>query len=175
MKKPVYFIVFALLGIAIAYQVYAYYDSDSKVASSSKAPLPELMVTSYDSLSLDVQKLAEGKYLVMFLVRSDCGFCKQQIAQVNQYIDEFENTEVVFISFEDFDKIRQIKAKHLPEDRDYIRLASGKKEDFAPILNEDLVYPYMLWYDENNKELGQYRGVFPVTKILEVVEARKAS
>lgn len=160
--KPLIVIV---LGLAIAYQLYVYFKPESV-----KQEVPAISLALVDGKNVSLPELAKEKHLVAFIVRSDCDFCKKQMESFRKNIDRFRNTEILFISFEEMPVIRKMNRRFFSVDIPYMNFAQARQEELAPFLEKELVFPYMLWYDKKGRQKAQYKGLFPVDRIIEVIE-----
>ena len=166
MKKRLQITLLAALGVAIGYQAYIFL----KPEKPGKPTIPDMPVTLLDGISTTIAKIGSNRNTVVFLMRSNCAYCKEETQQVRAHIDQFNDTEVVFVSFEDIDVIKNYKHEMLPEERPYINFVKASQKEVEPFLEYGLVFPYMLWYDENGIQKAQHRGVFPVSRIIEVIK-----
>ena len=165
LKKISPYLVILLLAVGIIYQVAIFYQGKSE---SDRPSIPKLELTLLDDQKVELTELSSGKHTVVFLIRTGCDFCKQQMKAVGDQLPNNANVDFIFVAFEDIPAIEVLKREHLPIEDEALFFAQGQKTQFEGVLEEELVFPYMLWYDEGGTKLGQYRGVFPVSRILEV-------
>ena len=166
MKKGLQIVLLAALGLGIAYQVYIY----AAPKATNKPTIPEISLRLLDESSTSVARVGDGKHTIVFLVRSNCDFCKKEIQQVRKNIDHFKDTELIFISFEDLDVIERFQREHFPDKRSFITFAMASQEEVEQFLEQDLVYPYMLWFDNEGIQKAQHMGLFPISRIIEVID-----
>ena len=166
MKKRLQIALLGLLTLAIGYQIYEFITPDHP----SRPTIPDIPLTLLDQRSTTLSEIGADKHTIVFIMRSNCDFCKKEVTEVRKHLDEFSNTEVIFLSFEETNVIRGFKQTMLPEERAFITFAKVAQKDVVPVLEEDLVFPYMLWYDKNGIQKAQHRGLFPIARILEVIQ-----
>lgn len=94
----------------------------------------------------------------------------KEISHLRDKIDLFESTELIFISFESLEVVERFKNEYLPEKSSFVTFAQGSQTEVEEILEQDLVYPYMLWYDDKGIQKAQHRGVFPISRVIEVID-----
>lgn len=166
MKNKLQVILLVILGLAISYQVYIYL-----IPKKSNRPIiPDISLTLLDNSSTTVSKIGEGKHTIVFLVRSNCDFCKKEIKEVREKLDLFVNTEILFVSFESIDVIGKFKKSYLPDQSPFITFAKAKQAEVEEFMEQDLVYPYMFWFDNQGVQKAQHMGLFPISRVIEVIE-----
>lgn len=166
MKKHLQITLLAALGIAIGYQTH----SLLKTEKPQKPTIPDIPVTMLDGTLTTISRIGSNRHTVVFLMRSNCAFCKKETQQVRAHMDQFKDTEVVFVSFEDAEVIKKYKSEMFPEERPYINFVKAPQKELEQFLEHKLVFPYMLWYDKNGLQKAQHQGVFPVSRIIEVIQ-----
>lgn len=165
MKKFWQIGILIVLGIAIVYQAYVYFEPNK----ADYTTLPEISLTLLNKNKTTISKIGADKHIILFIIRSNCDYCKRQMRDVRENLDRFDNTEIVFISFESLDVIEGLKNALFPGNYSQLTFAQATRGDVDPYLKEELVYPYMLWYDNNGGQKVQHRGVFPSGRIVEAI------
>ncbi|NMM49291.1 peroxiredoxin family protein [Marinigracilibium pacificum] len=164
MKSNLKLGIIILFGVAILYQVYIFFLTEK----INRPSIPDISLILLNNTKTSVSQIGEGKQTVVFLVNSNCDYCKREIGQVRSNLDKLVDTEIVFVLFENLNKIKEFKESFLPEERAFITFAQAKRENVDPFLENELVYPYMLWYDENGMQKVQHRGLYPISKIIDL-------
>ncbi|MCX2742260.1 hypothetical protein OO013_00205 [Mangrovivirga sp. M17] len=157
--------VLVLIGILIVYQIYIFFKPDN----NDKPSIPNISLVLLDNTITSVASLGDNKHTIVFLINSQCDYCKMEIGEVKNYMDSFVNTEVVFVLFEELEVIKDLKKSVFPEESSSITFAQAKKEEVNPFLEKELVYPYMLWYDDNGIQKVQHRGLYPIERIVDSI------
>lgn len=158
-------LVIIILGAGIIYQAYVFF----KPKNDDLPIIPEIPLTLLDNTKTTVAELGAQKSTIVFIIRSNCNFCQKEAMAIRDNIDQFTDTEIIFLSFENTDIIKRFKNKYLPEDRPYITFAQATQKEVVPFLEYGLVFPYMLWYNNDGSQKAQHRGLFPIARILEVI------
>ncbi|QCK14933.1 peroxiredoxin family protein [Mangrovivirga cuniculi] len=165
MKKIFKTAILILFGIAIIYQFYIFIKPDE----SNKPSIPDISLVLLDNKKTSVSSLGDDKHTIVFLVNTQCDYCKKEINELENYIDRFVNTEVIFILFEDLEVIKDFKNSILPQENSFITFAQASREEVKTVLEKELVYPYMLWYDNKGIQKVQHRGLYPIARIIESI------
>lgn len=166
MKKHLKTGILILIGIAILYQAYIYLKPDELSSSS----IPNIPLVLIDNTETSISYIGADKHTIIFLVSSQCDYCKKEINEVKKNIDRFVNTELVFISFEELNVISEFKNSIFPVESSFITFAQASREEVSPYLEYELVYPYMIWYDNNGLQKIQHRGLYPIERIIETID-----
>ncbi|GEM_PF-5579917 len=166
MKKHLPYLLIAALSIGIAQQLYVYLSRDS----SGKGPtIPTFDIRLLNGSISKISEIGKNKHTLVFLYKSDCQYCQQEVRSIRNLIDNFSNTELIFLSFESIQQIQTFKSEFFPEHRPFVTFARTNVEDIEPILEKELGYPYLLWYDDSGSQKNQHRGLFPIERVIEII------
>lgn len=93
-----------------------------------------------DGSTLDAHDIVKGNTIMVVYFDPDCDHCQQQAKWINEKIESFNNTTVMFVSWGELDAIAEFPATYLPK-------AVGKKNFFFA---KDDAYSIDDWFGESN-------------------------
>lgn len=68
--------------------------------------LPEFNIRKSDGSEVNVQAYIKGQSSLVIHFDSDCLGCQQEAKAISDHLDEFGDIKIVFLSVQDFDKIK---------------------------------------------------------------------
>lgn len=157
MKRFFKFIIpFVILGCLtfLFFKIKTKLNEKRKVEETT-ALLPHV---SFLSIEGDIVKLNHAvnkvKYIVFF--NSDCEHCQAEVRLLADNFEEFENSDVYFLSNEPLENIRAFKEKYLKGQYEF---HIGKID---PKVSSGVfgvhTFPYVMIYDKDNKLLKTFKG-----------------
>ncbi|NCT10868.1 MAG: redoxin domain-containing protein [Flavobacteriia bacterium] len=108
------------------------------------------------------------KSIIFVYFNSDCDYCQSEAVKIREHINDFNNIQWVFVSFENATKIENFASTYKLNNRENVLFLEDKKAVFATIFNANTI-PFIVIYDSNKKLLKQFKGVTSIKSLLEVV------
>ncbi|WP_299106094.1 redoxin domain-containing protein [uncultured Tenacibaculum sp.] len=106
---------------------------------------------------------------VFIYFNSDCDYCQSEAIKIKQRLNEFENIQLVFISFESKKEIEQFAKRYELNNKENIVFLEDKKAEFSELFDVHSI-PYVIVYDSNHKLLKKFKGVTKIDNILKVLK-----
>jgi len=100
---------------------------------------------------------------------SECEFCQAEATSIHKKLDNLKNTQLLFISYEETDKIKAFAQQYELLNVKNIVFLEDKNMAFAPLFDAKGI-PFMLLYGKDNKLIQKFRGVTKVEKIIALLK-----
>lgn len=155
-----------LLAVGIIYQLMIFFQSE-------KTSLPDVEISTLRNESTSLEEIGNEKDVLVILYRSNCDFCKKETTGIHEIASQFEGIELVFLSKEELPVIRKYKQTYFPTNLDNITFGKTSERTLNELANDDLVYPYILWYNKDKVLRTRRKGMVSPERILQVITADK--
>ena len=159
MKKTLK-IVIPLLVISLlafmGYKVVSKINHKRQVAENIKK-LPAFSYLTLENKIFTNENLVKGKPTLFIYFNSECDFCNHEAEMVQQNIDQLKDIQVVFISYEPIEKIKQFATKFKLLNYDNIYFLSDSKITFATTFDVKSM-PCLVLYDKKNNLIEKIKG-----------------
>jgi glutaredoxin len=153
--------IVVILSLLIVYVGYDYFKDDSR-------GIPDISISTTNGVDISLQQLADNEHLIIVLVRSDCDYCKQELEALSNLASEFKETQLLFLSKEDRSTLLRLKQSFFSEEFEYVTFASASENDLERLADNDLAFPYNIWFDKSGRFRTGQKGIVPANRILEV-------
>ncbi len=106
-----------------------------------------------------------NNYTLFIYFNSECDFCNHEAEMVQQNIQQLKAIQVVFISYEPVQKIKQFAAKFKLLHHDHIYFLSDSKITFATTFDVKSM-PCLVLYDKENNLIEKIKGQVKIETVL---------
>lgn len=104
----------------------------------------------------------------IFYFNSECEHCQKQGEWLSKDIDVFKNLEMVFISYEEIDAIKNYRDKY-NFNQENITFLEDLRLTFSNLFGAE-TFPSILIYSKDGKLIKAFRGETKVNEILEFIQ-----
>lgn len=156
-------IVISLLAF-MSYKVVSKINHKKQVAENIK----QMPVFSYITLENKVftqENLVQNKPTLFIYFNSECDFCNHEAEMVQQNIEQLKAIQVVFISYEPVEKIKQFATKFNLLHHANISFLSDSKINFATTFDVKSM-PCLVLYDKDNNLIEKIKGQVKIETVL---------
>ncbi|OYU67087.1 MAG: hypothetical protein CFE22_06320 [Cytophagaceae bacterium BCCC1] len=157
MKRFFKFIIpFVILGCLtfLFFKIKAKLNEKRKVEEAT-AMLPYVSFLSIEGDAVKInQAVNKVKYIVFF--NSDCEHCQAEAILLADNFEEFENSDVYFLSNEPLENIRAFKEKYLKGQHGF-QVGSIDPKVSSGVFGVH-TFPYVMIYGKDNKLLKTFKG-----------------
>jgi peroxiredoxin len=153
----------SLLGY-LGYCIYATIQHKKQVAQTIKT-LPDFAYTTINGKVFTNQNLKKDTATIFFYYNSECDFCNHEAEQVKEKIALFNNIQLVFVSFEESEKIKAFAQLYKLENYDNITFVRDTKLSFATTFDVKGL-PAVIIYNKNNTLVQKLKGQTKPEKIV---------
>lgn len=141
------------------------------VFTMRKNQLPAFSFQSTQGEQVDLSVIGKGQNTLVVMFRTNCKFCKTQMTQIHSMVDEFADIKLAFVSKESTEIIDGYRSKIFPSENQHVVFGTASIGDMEDLANDDLAYPYLVWFDETGEEKVRHKGYADPKKILEVIRS----
>lgn len=170
MKRKIKIISISIIAFCIgflSYKIKSKFNHKKEVAERIQK-IPDF---SFYQLNGEVftERNLPNKPIIFVYFNSNCEYCQSEATKIQQRIADFKQTQLIFISFEEADSIKQFAAKYKLDDQENIIFLEDRKGQFSYIFDVNSI-PYIVVYDTNQKFLQKFKGATKIDNILEVLK-----
>ncbi len=157
-------LVLSLLAF-MGYKVVNKINYKKQVAENIKQ-MPAFSYVALDNKGFTKENLEKGKPTLFIYFNSECDFCNHEAEMVQQNLEKLKAIQVVFISYEPIEKIKQFATKFKLLHHDNITFLSDSKISFATTFDVKSM-PCLVLYDKNNNLIEKIKGQVKIETILQ--------
>ena len=155
LKIVIPILVISLLAF-MGYKVVSKINHKKQVAENIKK-MPAFSYLNLENKIFTNENLEEGKPTLFIYFNSECDFCNHEAEMVQQNIEELKAIQVVFISYEPIEKIKQFATKFKLLNHANIYFLSDSKITFATTFDVKSM-PCLVLYDKDNNLIEKIKG-----------------
>ncbi len=130
--------------------------------------IPQFSFETINGISFSNKKLKKDLTTIFIYFNSECGFCEQEAKSIQENIEHFKNTQLIFVSFEPVYKISTFSRQYKLDTYDNITFLFDKRDDFATRFDATSV-PYLLIYDKDQKLIKKHKGQLSIRGLLNAI------
>lgn len=129
-------------------------------------------IPSFSFLTLTGKKYTDAqlpkKTIIFMYFNSDCDYCQSEAVKIQEHLNDFNNTQWVFVSYESTGKIQEFASTYKLNNLKNVLFLEDKKAVFATIFNANTI-PFIVIYDSDKKLLKQFKGATSIKSLLDIV------
>ena len=157
-------LVLSLLAI-MGYKVVSKINHKKQVAENIKK-MPTFSYVTLENKIFTQKSLVQSTPTLFIYFNSECDFCNHEAEMVQQNIEQLKDIQVVFISYEPVEKIKQFATKFNLLHHDNIHFLSDSKITFATTFDVKSM-PCLVLYDKDNNLIEKIKGQVKMETVLE--------
>lgn len=131
--------------------------------------IPTFTAKTLDNIEFSKDNLIPDTPSVFLYFNSECDFCKHEAKSIRNAIDEFNEIQLIFVSSEPLEKIRDFSKNQGLYNKSNIVFLQDATGNFSQQFNAMSV-PYTLAYDKNQKLIKTHRGQLSAKGILKIFD-----
>ena len=156
-------LVLSLLAF-MGYKVVSKINHKKQVAENIKQ-IPNFSYLTLENKVFTEEDLAQNKPTLFIYFNSECDFCNHEAEMVQQNLEQLKAIQVVFISYEPVDKIKQFATKFKLLNHANISFLSDTKVTFATTFDVKSM-PCLVLYDKENNLIEKIKGQVKIETVL---------
>lgn len=157
-------VVISLLAI-MGYKVADKINYKKQVAENIKQ-MPFFSYLDLEGNVFTKENLPKNKPVLFVYFNSECDFCNHEAEMIQQNLEKLEDIQIVFISFEKTDSIKEFAQKYSLLQYDNITFISDSKATFATTFDVKSL-PCLVLYDLNRNLIEKIKGQVKIETVLE--------
>ena len=167
MKKILKIVIPILIISLIAFMGYKVVSkiNHKKQVSENIKKMPTFSYLTLDNKVFTEEDLAQNKPTLFIYFNSECDFCNHEAEMVQQNLEQLKAIQVVFISYEPVDKIKQFATKFKLLNHANISFLSDTKVTFATTFDVKSM-PCLVLYDKENNLIEKIKGQVKIETVL---------
>ncbi|MDE1206173.1 TlpA family protein disulfide reductase [Tenacibaculum larymnensis] len=170
MKKKLKLIIgIVLVAIVtfLGYKITTKLNHKKEVAERIKT-VPNFSFTTLNGESFTQNNL-QNKPTIFVYFNSDCEYCQSETTKIQERLQDFKHTQLVFVSYEKKEQILQFAKSYKLDNQKNVTFLEDTKAKFATIFDVNSM-PYIVVYDKNKQLLQKFKGDTKVDEILKFIE-----
>lgn len=164
LKIVIPILIISLLAF-MSYKVVSKINHKKQVAETIKK-MPNFSYVTFENKVFTQENLVQNKATIFIYFNSECDFCNHEAEMVQQNLEQLKDIQVVFISFEPIEKIKQFATKFKLLNHDNIYFLSDSKISFATTFDVTSM-PCLVLYDKENNLIEKIKGQVRIETVLE--------
>ena len=168
MKKTLKIVIPLLIISLLAFMGYKVVNkiNHKKQVAENIKQMPSFSYVTLENKIFTQENLVQNKPTLFIYFNSECDFCNHEAEMVQQNIEQLKDIQVVFISYEPVEKIKQFATKFKLLNHDNISFLSDSKISFATTFDVKSM-PCLVLYDKENNLIEKIKGQVKIETVLE--------
>ena len=158
-------ILFISILSYFGFQIFAKIQYKKEVAENIKT-LPKFEYQNINGGYFTNENLKVNTSKLFIYYNSECDFCNEEAKMIKENKDKFNNTQIIFISFEAIEKIKQFATTHQLDSYDNINFLCDSKITFATTFDVKSM-PCLVLYDKDNNLIEKIKGQVKIETVLD--------
>ena len=166
MKKNIKLIIAIVLISIISFLGYSISKKISykKEVTERIKTIPKFSFLSLNNVDFTQNNLAINNNKLFVYFNSECEYCQSEATQISQNLEEFKETQLIFISFEPLEGIKEFAKTYNLLDKENVIFLHDSKLEFSEIFDAKSI-PFLLLYSKDNKLIEKYKGATKIENI----------
>ena len=164
LKIVIPILVISLL-VFMGYKVVSKINHKKQVAENIKK-MPTFSYITLENKVFTQENLVQNTPTLFIYFNSECDFCNHEAEMVQQNIEQLKDIQVVFISYEPVEKIKQFANNYKLLNHANISFLSDSKITFATTFDVKSM-PCLVLYDKDNNLIEKIKGQVKMETVLE--------
>jgi len=131
--------------------------------------VPAFTLKTINNTEFENNNLTSNMPTVFLYFNSECDFCQHEAESISNRIDEFNKIQLVFVSTEPIEKIKEFSEKYNLHKHINIIFLQDAIGNFSEQFNATTI-PYTLAYDKNQKLIKTHKGQINAKGILKIFD-----
>lgn len=163
LKVIILILIIGLLGF-MSYKVIAKINHKKEVAEHIRT-IPPFSYSTINGKMFTHEDLKDNTPTLFLYFNSECEHCQSEATQIQENISKFKEYQLVFVSFEEKNKITAFAKKYKLNGYDNITFLLDKQVSFSTTFDVNSL-PTMILYNKNKELIKKIKGQTKVETIL---------
>ena len=165
--KSIFILLFASTLLFLGYQIISRINYKEEVQKNIKT-IPEFFYSNVNGENFTHNDLKKGTPTLFIYFNTECEYCNEEAKIISKNIVKFKNTEIIFISFENSNQIKQFAQKHKLNHHDNVHFLHDSKPSFAITFDVNAL-PTIIIYNSQKQLLEKIKGQVKIDHILKKI------
>lgn len=166
--KPIIGIVLISVIIFLGYNISKKISYKKEVAERFKT-IPNFTFLTLNNEVFSEKELNKNTYKLFVYFNSDCDYCQSEATQISENLDLFNDIQLVFVSFEPVEGIKQFAKIYNLLNKENIIFLQDNEMIFEELFDAKSI-PFMLFYSKDNQLIEKYKGATKIENILKHIQ-----
>ena len=150
------------------YQIITKINYKKTIASNIKT-IPQFSYVNTKGGIFTKDSIQPNTPTIFIYYNSDCDYCNNEAQMIHENIDTFNKIQILFVSFENPDRIKKFAHQHQLNHYDNVTFLHDNKLTFAATFDVTSL-PCLVMYDKNQKLIEKIKGqIKPETLIKKLI------
>ncbi|PKP43129.1 MAG: redoxin [Bacteroidetes bacterium HGW-Bacteroidetes-13] len=157
-------IIFLFLLGFLGYQFANQLKHKNAIAENIRE-IPAFSFETMDGKMFTKAHLDSQKATVFIFFNSECDYCQHEAQDIQNHVEDFHETQFIFVSVEDKDRIRKFSETYQLSHYDFIHFARDPSGSFITTFDANSI-PFLLIYNREGKLVEKIKGQTKAENIL---------
>lgn len=154
--KPFLIVFFIIILIFLGYQITSKIKYKNKIAKNIKT-IPAFAYQDINGNIFTNEELRKETATIFIYFNTECEFCNEEAKIIKENINEFNKSQLVFVSFEKPELIKKFAQKHQLKTYDNVYFLCDNKVTFAATFDVNSL-PCLVLYDKKQNLIEKIKG-----------------
>ncbi len=171
MKKHLIKIVVILFLVGLGSIGYAFVKKvdDKQTVQASIQSLPAFSYQELSGGEFTNEDLDSEKPVILIYFNTECDYCQHEAAQISSSASLFKDSELLLISNESPDKIKEFVNTYKLPNNDYIHILQDSGASFATTFDVSSI-PFSAIYDKDQQLIKTHKGAIKPSQLITIIK-----
>lgn len=162
--KPIIAFILISVFVFLGYSISKKITYKNEVAERIKT-IPEFSFLTLNNQVFKENGLTKNSCKLFVYFNSECDYCQSEATQISENIAEFKDTQLIFVSCEPIEGIKQFAKTYSLLDKENVLFLHDKESEFSEIFDAKSI-PFILLYSKENMLIEKYKGATKISNII---------
>ncbi|EJG01345.1 peroxiredoxin family protein [Flavobacterium sp. F52] len=154
--KKIFVLLFSIIFLFLGHQIITKLNYKKEVQNNIKV-IPEFSYLNINGKDFTNEDLKKSIPALFIYFNSECEYCNEEAQMVNNNIGKFKDIQIVFISSENSNQIKEFAQKFKLNHYDNLHFLHDSKTTFASTFDVNTL-PCLVLYDKDKKLIEKIKG-----------------
>lgn len=168
--KNIFILLFITFLTFITYKVISKINHKKEVETRIKI-IPKFEYEKLNGSVFNNNNLKQNTPIIFVYFNSDCEFCNAETKMIKENINKFSDCQLVFISFENPNLIKEFSKKYKLDCYNNIHFVCDSKVSFATTFDVKSI-PCLVLYNKDNQLIEKIKGQIRVETLIKKINTQ---
>ncbi|WP_264553261.1 TlpA family protein disulfide reductase [Flavobacterium sp. N2038] len=154
--KSIFILLFVSTFLFLGYQILSKINYKKEVQQNIKT-IPKFSYQNIKGGIFTNENLKTETPTIFIYFNTECEYCNEEAQMIHKNIKKFESVQIIFVSFENIEQIKNFAQNHQLINYDNIHFLHDSKATFTSTFDVTSL-PCIVLYDKNQKLIEKIKG-----------------
>ena len=169
-RKILFVVIFGVISLLsyLGYNIISKSNEKNEIAKQLQT-IPAFSFQTLDLKPFTNSNLKQNIPTIFIYFNSECDYCKYEAESIGNNLDKFKNVQLIFVSTENIETIRQFSEKNKLNNQTNITFLYDSDYLFSNQFDAQTI-PYILIYSKKQKLIKKHKGQLKIEAIVKLIK-----